>query len=78
MNPKSSNKHSTHQFEAQNIDGEDYDNSQFKQELERYDPHNVADLMYARKERKIPGSVLKAHNPYCHLVQSNTLNLQVK
>lgn len=30
-------------------------------------------MMYARKERKIPGSVLKPHNPYVHLVQSNAL-----
>ena len=29
--------------------------------------------MYAKKERKIPGSVLKPHSPYVHLVQSNAL-----
>ena len=49
------------------------DEERFKEELERYDPQNVADMMYARKERKIPGSVLKPHNPYVHLVQSNAL-----
>ena len=49
------------------------DEERFKEELEKYDPQNVADMMYARKERKIPGSVLKPHNPYVHLVQSNAL-----
>lgn len=38
------------------------DEKKYREELERYDPENVADLMYARKERKIPGSVLKPHN----------------
>lgn len=55
-----------------------YDEKRFREELERYDPQIVADLMYARKERKIPGSVLKPHNPYCHLVQSNAMNVLVK
>jgi hypothetical protein len=41
--------------------------------LERYDPQNVADAMFQKKERKIPGSVMKPHNPYVHLVQSNVL-----
>lgn len=49
----------------------DFDASKFADEFERYDPSNVAELMYARKERKIPGSVLKQHSPYCNLVQSN-------
>ena len=47
----------------------------FKEELERYDPSNVADMMYAKKERKIPGSVLKPHSPYAHLVQSNIMRV---
>lgn len=29
--------------------------------------------MFARKERKIPGSVMKPHCPYTNLVQSNAL-----
>jgi len=45
-----------------------FDEKKFRDELERYDPSNVADLMYARKERKIPGSVMKPHNVYCSLV----------
>ncbi len=36
----------------------------YQEELEKYDPYYVAELMYARKERKIPGSVTKPHNPY--------------
>lgn len=40
----------------------------YRDELEKYDPQHVADLMYARKERKIPGSVLKPHNPYVSLI----------
>lgn len=44
------------------------DDKRFKDELERYDPNNVADMMFARKERKIPGSVLKPHSPYASLV----------
>jgi hypothetical protein len=51
----------------------DFDASKFAEEFERYQPSNVADLMYARKERKIPGSVLKPHSPYANLVQSNLL-----
>ena len=31
--------------------------------------------MYAKKERKIPGSVLKPHNPYVTLVQSNAIKM---
>mmetsp|Transcript_26311 Transcript_26311/g.40152 ORF Transcript_26311/g.40152 Transcript_26311/m.40152 type:complete len:133 (+) Transcript_26311:2122-2520(+) len=34
--------------------------------------------MYARKERKIPGSVLKPHNQHCCLVQSNSMRSEVK
>lgn len=49
------------------------DEKKFKDELERYDPNNVADLMFARKERKIPGSVMKPHCPYANLVQSNAI-----
>lgn len=30
--------------------------------------------MFAKKERKIPGSVTKPHNPYVHLVQSNSMS----
>lgn len=33
--------------------------------------------MFARKERKIPGSVMKPHNPYVHLVQSDALQFSV-
>jgi hypothetical protein len=29
--------------------------------------------MYAKKERKIPGSVYKPHNTYTTLVQSNAI-----
>jgi hypothetical protein len=29
--------------------------------------------MFARKERKIPGSVMKPHCPFSNLVQSNVL-----
>lgn len=54
----------------------EFDASKFADEFERYDPSNVAEQMYARKERKIPGSVLKPHSPYCNLVQSNTLKIQ--
>tara|TARA_B110000285_G_scaffold230516_1_gene297280 strand:+ start:670 stop:984 length:315 start_codon:yes stop_codon:yes gene_type:complete len=54
------------------------DEKRFKEELERYDPNNVADMMFARKERKIPGSVLKPHSPYAHLVQSNIMRVQKK
>lgn len=45
----------------------------YQEELEKYDPDEVAELMYAKKERKIPGSVYKPHNPYSTLVQSNAL-----
>ena len=48
-----------------------FDEEKYKEEIERYDPNNVAELMFAKKERKIPGSVMKPHNPYVHLVQSN-------
>ena len=44
------------------------DKRRYKEEMEKYDPAHVADLMYSRKERKIPGSVLKPHNPFVHLV----------
>jgi len=53
----------------------EFDLSKFQEEFERYDPANVAELMYARKERKIPGSVMKQHSPYCNLVQSNLLRI---
>jgi len=46
----------------------DFDERRYKEECERYDPSYVADLMYAKKERKIPGSVMKAHGQYVHLV----------
>lgn len=52
---------------------ENFDLSKYKDELERYDPANVADLMFNRKERKIPGSVLKPHSMYVNLVQTNAL-----
>ena len=51
----------------------DFDKNRYAEEFERYDPRNVADAMYARKERKIPGSVLKPHSPYTNLVQTNIL-----
>lgn len=44
------------------------DEKKYAEELEKYDPNHVADLMFAKKERKIPGSVTKPHNPYVHLV----------
>jgi hypothetical protein len=44
------------------------DSKKWKDELEKYDPSTVADLMFARKERKIPGSVMKPHCPYSNLV----------
>jgi hypothetical protein len=50
------------------IEEDKLNEEKYKEELERYDPSNVADMMYARKERNIPGSVLKPHNPYVHLV----------
>jgi hypothetical protein len=50
----------------------------YKEELEKYDPHAVAEMMYAKKERKIPGSVLKPHSPYVHLVQSNFMGMKDK
>jgi len=56
----------------------DFDKSKYQDELERYDPANVADLMYERKERKIPGSVLKPHCPYVNLVQSNVMKTLTK
>ena len=40
----------------------------YQEELEKYDPEEVAELMYAKKERKIPGSVYKPHNIYTTLV----------
>ena len=49
------------------------DKEKYQEELEKYDPNTVADLMFNKKERKIPGSVVKPHNPYVHLVQSNVL-----
>lgn len=54
------------------------DEKKYQEELEKYDPAHVADLMYAKKERKIPGSVLKPHAPYVHLVQSNALRTSQK
>jgi hypothetical protein len=46
----------------------EFDVAKYSEEFERYDPSNVADMMYARKERKIPGSVLKPHSPFSNLV----------
>ena len=54
------------------------DEKKYQEELEKYDPAHVADLMYAKKERKIPGSVLKPHAPFVHLVQSNALRTSQK
>lgn len=54
------------------------DSSKYREELEKFDPQHVADLMYAKKERKIPNSVLRPHNPYVQLVQSNTLKCAKK
>ena len=34
--------------------------------------------MFARKERKIPGSVMKPHCPYTNLVQSNAIGASHK
>ena len=45
-----------------------FDKNKYADEFERYDPNNVAEAMFARKERKIPGSVLKPHSPYANLV----------
>ena len=50
------------------------DEKKYAEEMEKYDPEHVADLMFAKKERKIPGSVTKPHNPYVHLVQSNAMS----
>jgi len=55
-----------------------FDKRKYQEEFERYDPANVADLMYARKERKIPGSVMKPHQPYVNLVQSNVIKAVTK
>ena len=57
---------------------QDFDEKRYKEECERYDPAYVAELMYAKKERKIPGSVMKPHSPYVHLVQTNVLRGAVK
>jgi hypothetical protein len=46
----------------------DFDRNKYMEEFERYEPSNVADMMYARKEKKIPGSVLKPHSLYANLV----------
>jgi len=46
----------------------DFNKKKYKEECERYDPAHVAELMHDRKARKIPGSVLKPHSPYVHLV----------
>ena len=51
----------------------DFDKNKYADEFERYEPSNVAEAMYARKERKIPGSVMKPHSPYVNLVQTNIL-----
>jgi hypothetical protein len=56
----------------------DVDMRKHKEEIEKYDPHAVAEMMYAKKERKIPGSVLKPHSPYVHLVQSNVMGVSEK
>lgn len=37
----------------------------YLEELEKYDPNLVGELMYAKKERKIPSSISKPHNPHC-------------
>lgn len=57
---------------------QDFDEKRYKEECERYDPSYVAELMFAKKERKIPGSVMKPHSPYVHLVQTNVLRGAVK
>lgn len=44
--------------------------------MEKYDPQHVADLMFAKKERKIPGSVMKPHNPNTILIKSNVMKMQ--
>lgn len=51
----------------------DFDRAKYADEFEKYEPSNVADLMYQRKERKIPGSVLKPHSNYTHLVYSDLI-----
>ena len=40
----------------------------YADEFERYEPHAVAESMYARKERKIPGSVMKPHSMHVNFV----------
>jgi len=55
-----------------------FDINKYKDELERYDPGNVAEAMFNRKERKIPGSVLKPHSLYVNLVVSNVLKSNTK
>ena len=44
------------------------DKVKFADEFDKFDPSYVADQMYQRKERKIPGSVLKPHAMYSCLV----------
>lgn len=51
------------------------DEKKYADEMEKYDPQHVADLMFAKKERKIPGSVMKPHNPNCMLVKSNVMKM---
>ena len=48
----------------------DFDRSKYAEEFEKYEPNNVADMMFQRKERKIPGSVLKPHAHYSNLAYS--------
>jgi hypothetical protein len=55
-----------------------FDINKYKDELDRYDPANVAEAMFNRKERKIPGSVLKPHSLYVNLVVSNVLKSNTK
>jgi hypothetical protein len=47
---------------------QDFDITKHAEEIERYDPALVAEQMYDRKERKIPGSVLKPHSKYVNIV----------
>ena len=56
----------------------DFDKQRFAEEFERYEHHAVAESMYAKKQRKIPGSVMKPHSLYVNLVQSNVMQSQQK
>ena len=46
----------------------DTDQKKYEEELEKYDPKKIAQLMLENQERKIPASVSKPHNPYTTLI----------